>query len=506
MRAALGFVVLHVALTATGFALLRALGMASVPMERRTTLATLGPALLAGAALVLPLLIVLLVLGIPLNLISATLVCLACSTTAELVARRRAASFALADTSSLAASGRTWLHRGVILGVGAYFAFGAVALARMPTVSDDARIWSLRGLTLAYYHGLQPEIFQNQAQSGGHAIYPLFQPALEALVFQAMGHPQLRFFHVELWLLFAAAIWTAVYLILRTSPRVGRLALVWVAPLALVALTPAVLDNLVVGLADVTGSVLLATGSLALGLWLDKGEVGCLGLGVVLLAAAANTKDEDLVAAVLILVVGIIFDLARARSAERMHRLRLVGVVALSFAVLVVPWRAWTAIHHLSDSVQPPIPHALSPSYIFSRTHQLNQTITAMLQQTSGEWRWLAAIFIGACVICIAVGDGRRIAGFYLASVIAVVMSLLWLYTTTPVSLTFLLNTSMNRTVDLFMVLAAVATAHLLAHMQRGDHSDPAGRRGAGRARAAEDDADESQPSARGAAYGPADN
>jgi hypothetical protein len=85
----------------------------------------------------------------------------------------------------------------------------------------------------------------------------------------------------------------------------------------------------------------------------------------------------------------------------------------------------------------------------------------------SSEWRWLAAIFIGAVIICIAARAACRVAGFYLATVIAIVMSLIWLYTTTPVSLTFLLRTSMNRTVDLFMVLAAVATSHLLANMTR---------------------------------------
>ncbi len=56
-------------------------------------------------------------------------------------------------------------------------------------------------------------------------------------------------------------------------------------------------------------------------------------------------------------------------------------------------------------------------------------------------------------------------AWFYLGSFTAIVISLLWRYTTTHVSLAFLLPTSMNRTVGLFMVLAAVGTAHLIARM-----------------------------------------
>ncbi len=476
------------------------------PDVDREGVAALGLSLLAGVGLVLPLLILLLVLGVPVNLVSAGLVCLACVTASELIARRRARTTQIVHASKRAASaGGAWLRRVALLVAGAYFAFGAFALARLPTMSDDARIWSLRGLTLAHYHGLQPEIFQNPSQSGAHPIYPLFQPVLEALVSQAMGGPQLRFFHAELWLLFAGAIWAATYLILRAMPRLEGVVPIWIAPLVLLSLTPAALDNLVSGYADITGRVILATGSLALALWLDRGELGSLGLGVVLLAAAANTKDEDLVAAVLLLVVAIVFDLARARGApQRLHRLRLAGGAALCFAVLVLPWRVWTARHHLSDSVEPRIPHALSPAYIFGRTHQLSQTVTSMVRQTLGEWHWLAAVFIVACVICIAARTGRRVAGFYLASVLVIVVSLLWLYTTTPVNLGFLLRTSMDRTVDLFMVPAAMATAHLLAYMQRGGPSESA-TQPTGRPQSVEDDLVESRPSVHSRARSAAD-
>jgi hypothetical protein len=422
-------------------------------------------------ALVLPVLIVLLVLGVPLTLPTAALACAICAGLAELFVRRHAPQVApepTVEASSYASSPAGWVSRFGLAAAGAYLAIGAFAVARLPTVLDDARIWSLRGVTVAYYHGLQPEIFQSQAQSGGHPIYPLFQPVLEAVVSQAMGGPQLRFFHAELWLLLGAALWTAGYLIVR-GRRPADTGALWIAPLALVAVTPAVIRNVAMGYADITGSVALAAGALAVALWLEREEIGFLGFAVLLLASAASTKNEDLVAAVLVLAVGAIAAIIPApeRTSWPLLRRRLLalGACGLWFAVLVVPWRIWTSAHHLSDSIEPPLPRALSPSYVFSRTHELREAATAMLTQTLTQWGWLAAIFISAAVVCLVTRTARRVTSFYAASVAAIVLALLWLYTTTPVSLGFLLPTSMDRTVAVFMVLAAFATAHLLATM-----------------------------------------
>jgi hypothetical protein len=226
-------------------------------------------------------------------------------------------------------------------------------LAPLPTIGDDARIWSLKGLTLTYYHHLQPEIFQNQAQAGGHPIYPLFQPGLEATLFQWMGSAELRLFHTELWLILGAAIWTAAYLIAR-SVRFAIDRPVWLAALALLALTPAVVLNVSMGYADITASVLLGVGALSLALWLDGAELGHLCLAAVLLAAAANGKDEDLTATIFVLIAAacVVIVGLRERSTSvwlRERALPLAGA-ALYLAVLVLPWRIWTSAHHLTDS------------------------------------------------------------------------------------------------------------------------------------------------------------
>jgi hypothetical protein len=471
MRALVGFLGLHAVLIATGFAFLRAAGLVPIRSGGRATIAASGPSLLAGAALAVPILIVLLVVAVPLTLVSAVLVCLACVGGSEIIAKRRT-DLDLPTTNL----GRAWwssptarIAGAGLLAATAYAIVGAFAFARLPTVLDDARIWSLRGLTLTYYHGLQPEIFQSQGQSGAHPIYPLFQPALESLLFQAMGGPKLGFIHAELWLLFGAAIWTAGYLITRSAHRFSPGRSAWIGALALLALTPAAIHNIAMGYADITGSVVLAVGAVGLALWLDEERRGYLALATVLLAAAASTKDEDLTAAVLVLVVGGVATILRGTASHtgstlRSRLLPFAGAV-LGFAALVLPWRIWVGAHHLTDSVEPPLPRALSPVYILNRTHELHETATAMLTQTLSQWGWLAAVFIVTCSACAITRTARGTACFYAASFAAIVISLLWLYTTTATSLAFLLPTSMSRTIDVFMVLAALATAHLLARL-----------------------------------------
>ncbi len=223
------------------------------------------------------------------------------------------------------------------------------------------------------------------------------------------------------------------------------------------------------GDADVTGSVTLATGVLALALWLEHDDRSALALGTVLLAAAASTKDEDFVGAVIVLVIAWAISLLRARADSADHRpgrrLRALAASTTAVAALVLPWRIWVAAHHLTDSVEPHLPQALSPGYILSRTHQLHEAASAMLAQVRTEWGWLAAVFIATCIISMSTRTTRQAARFYLVAFLATGLALLWLYTTTHVSLAFLLPTSTDRTIDVFMVPAALAAAYLLARL-----------------------------------------
>ena len=477
MTAVLGFIALHLLLIGLGMVALHVAGLADLKGWSAPTLClALGPGFVAGVALLMPWLVIALLLKIPLTFgtaaVAAVVGTFVLLLAGRLVARRGrpAAPAPRPETHP----GRDWAgtkRRPVVLvgaAAGAFTLWGAVALARSPTRGDDARIWSLRGLTLAYYGRLQPEIFLNPLQAGAHPVYPLLQPGLEAVLSSAVGEPALAFFHTELWLLLVAAVWTAGFLIWRADfrPSSGSTR-AWVAAVALLAVVPVVVNNVIIGDADTTGSVFLGLGVLCIGLWLDSDKRGYVALAAVLLTAAGSTKDEDLVASILVIVVAFAIVVCRAAlgRSSRTIRSQLVPLVlaGIYFAALSLPWRLWLHAHHLTDSVEPPIPRALNPIYFLGRGTQLRETLTAMLAQTLQEWDWLAALFIVVCGICIASGRGRRVAAFYLATFAGLVLALLWLYTTTPLSLGFLLPTSMDRTVGVFMVMTPFAIAHLMS-------------------------------------------
>ncbi|HWF53241.1 MAG TPA: hypothetical protein VG223_01375 [Solirubrobacteraceae bacterium] len=476
MRAVAGFILLNGWFLLIGLAALRAIGMLAAPVRSRAVLAALGPAFVAGIGLLAPLLVLSLIVGIPLNVPVAIIVGGALIAAAELLARRsahRSTSPTSAPVLANPVPPVRWLRRGAAVLGGLYLVYGVYALAAAPTRGDDARIWSLRSLTLSYYHSLQPEIFLNPLQQGAHPGYPLLQPIVEALMSISMGAPQLRLYHSELWLLVGAVVWSAAYLIERRGVPGAVRRPMWLAALVLFALTPITILNVGVGDADITGSALLALGTLAIAVWLDRQDRSALAFGAITLVAAASTKDEDLFAGILVLVIAGMFVLVRHRDELIRRRPRLrsawpwLGTVAW-FAVFTGDWRLWQASHHLSDTVTPPLPKALSPVYFIDR-HRLHQVVTYLLQQTLQQWGWLAAIFLVTCAVCWATRIARATVVFYLAAWLAIAAVIVWIYVTTPLSLGFLIPTSINRTVGVFMVLAALATAHLLAQLLRSD-------------------------------------
>lgn len=188
--------------------------------------------------------------------------------------------------------------------------------------------------------------------------------------------------------------------------------LAWLPVLALLVVTPESLFNLGMGYADLTGSILLGTGAVALGLWFERGDDGYVAAATVLLAAAANTKDEDLVGVCAVLVIALIALLIRRRPGRLPTFIAALAVIA----AFVVPWRIWVSAHHLSDSVEPPLAHALSPVYIFDRLHDLNISAAAMVSNGISGFPWLAPVFLATCIICLVTGTARRTACFYLGA------------------------------------------------------------------------------------------
>jgi hypothetical protein len=456
MRELAGFALLQGVLALAGVGSLRAFGLLGA--GTRPAVLGLGPAWLAGTVLVGLGLVLLLVLGVPFTLVTVAVVGVGAAGVAFAIAWHRGVASERVVDAAAVPPGRLWLVRIAIAAAAAYVGFGAYAVARAPTQADDARIWSLKGLALTYYDSLRPEIFLNPATAVSHHVYPLLQPVLEAALGRVMGRPELRLFHVELWLILIASIWTGAYLIWWRRERSVR-EQAGVVLLALVALTPAIASNIWTGHADAAGAVLLAAGAVALGLWIDGAADGHLWLAAILLGAAANTKDEDMIGAIVVLSVAgamLIF------AGDRPRRLRWLGAVGIA-ALLILPWRIWTAMHHLRDNVTPPLPRALTPGFLIARAPELRRVGMAIVSHTVDEWGWAAAVFLILCVVGLATRSSRRLTAFYLISFVAIAVAMLWLYGTTPINLSHLIPRSMSRTVNEFMVLAAFGSAHLLS-------------------------------------------
>ncbi len=337
MIAVLGLVELHAVLIALGGSVLWAAGLID-PRDGalRGLGAALGPAHVFGVALLMPWLVIVLLLRIPVTFGTAVIVSVLGFAVMLAVGHRlgrpgvstwRAAAPRLRPRALAA------LALVVLTGL---VAWAFVVMSRLPTVGDDARIWSLRGLTLAYYSRLAPEIFLNQGQSGNHPVYPLLQPELEATVSRALGHAAPSFFHAELWLLFVCCVWTAAYVLWRRRPLRRPVAVAaWAPAVAVLAVIPAEVSNLIGGNADTTGSLLLALGVLCAGLWLDRAGRRYLALSAVLLTAAASTKDEELLAAAIVCGILVVGAAGHVLAGDRARRAReylgpVIGLVAYS--------------------------------------------------------------------------------------------------------------------------------------------------------------------------------
>jgi hypothetical protein len=202
-------------------------------------------------------------------------------------------------------------------------------------------------------------------------------------------------------------------------------------------------------------------------IWLQRRQSAGLVLGAIVLAAAANTKDEAMPAVIIVFACAGLAALLRGarregRAAPRSGGVMRVALLGLFLLGMILPWRLWVSSHGLIDTVTPPLPSALSPSYLFHRGQEMSLAATAMLQQINLGWNWFTALFFVVTAVCFLRRVARRAAAFYLATLLALATMLLWLYGTTPLPLSFLLPTSADRTVGLFMSLTPFATAHLL--------------------------------------------
>lgn len=441
-------------LAIAGLGILAVAGL--LPGRLSSILGALGLAYMTGAAIVPLVLAALLAVGVPLNLPLFTVIVLVCAAIGALRWRPGgAASFSISIRGPLA-SWRTWPTDTWIVAAfcaifGGYWVIGLLSTAVMPLNGWDAwSIWARKAEMLTVHNSLIPGFFTSPSYGFTHLDYPLQYPIWEALHFRASGGFHTQMLPRHIWLLLATFVWAAAYL-LRNDVR----PVIWAPVLLLVSAAPGVWQQLLSGYADVPMAMFIGLGATALGLWLSRDNIGCLAVAAIMLAAAANSKNEGLA------TVGVLFLMAGAIAVSRRANVRALLVAASAVAVAVLPWRLWIAANGIQGDM--PVSKGLQPGYLFDHLERVRPALEAINAQLGDQSRWLYLLPLAAMVVAASLisGIGRRIAAFYLGAFILSWAVFVWSYWISPYNLAWHLSTSVDRVVSAPMFICFVAVIHV---------------------------------------------
>ena len=337
-----------------------------------------------------------------------------------------------------------------IIGVAAFvvtlvlLAHAVNAFSVRPLVEWDGwAIWAMKARALYDFGGVAHGVFTTQPY--GPLQHPLLLPALEATGFRSMGAFDGTLIHVQLALLafgFAAALWT---LLRGRAPA----ALAGATILAIVA-ADSTLRQLAGNLADIPLAFCVALGVVALACALQEERSGLLPFAAIMLGAATLTKPEGLLFAAAALVPFVLIVRTRASL-----------LTAAGVALILLPWRIFTAIHGLKNP-EYSFGDALNPGYLSDHSDRVRPAFAGVWHQVwSSGWAWLVPLtlvaFAGALL-----ARRWRLAGFAAAWALlsfAGIVLVFWI-SVVPIELT--LKWAAYRTVA-SLVIGAAALAPLLA-------------------------------------------
>jgi hypothetical protein len=334
---------------------------------------------------------------------------------------------------------------------------------------DAWAMWLHKGHLLYAFGHIPTAFFTSKAYLYMHQNYPLLVPLVNAEWFHFAGFNVVTL-HAQYWFIYCAELWALGY----TASRRAR-PIVWAPLLCMLAVTP----NLVFGqtslYADIPMALFLLLAALWLGEWVGRADaqasaVAPLVIAILMLGAAANTKNEGMTGAIaLIAGAWVVLLLARRRSAP----LRRLALASVGFLAMVAPWQLWLAVHHVGGDI--PIGKGIDPVYLIDHLNRLGPSASAFYHNAiSSGWDGLVVIALVLLLVGLCVGRLRREASFFLVAAGLNVAAILWVYVISPINLTWWLATSANRTDDGFVLTIAAATFALCGQML------PAGSGGSG--------------------------
>jgi hypothetical protein len=438
-----------------GYGVLNAIGF--LRLTAADWFAAVGLSFLAGVSWVALVAIALLTVGVPLTL--TTFVALSIVTGVVGLSLRRD-WLNMARTPAVVGDWRqrirsvpwhAWVA-GLTLAALAVYAVSGGFLARVRPLQDwDAwSIWSRKAEMLFHTGHLSTDFFASSAYTFMHPDYPLLVPVFESIEYRAMGAVDTRAIHLQFWLLLMAFVLAIIYLGFRRGTLFE-----WLPLAVVVAITPAVVSQIFTAYADIPTALFLAVGALLLGEWLSRHDHKDLAVSVLFLAGAASTKNEGLVAAVIVLAVAAIVSLATAGRRD----LRPVLIAGGAFVAAILPWRLWLSAHGIHGDISPR--KGLEPSYLSHRTGRIWPSVESLYDQVArGGWLYVVPIAASIALVCLLIRGRRPIAAFYLASGVLAFAALVWVYWISPTTpIAAFLSSSAYRVVA---VLAALSFAAIL--------------------------------------------
>jgi hypothetical protein len=309
---------------------------------------------------------------------------------------------------------------------------------------DGWAIWATKARALFEFGGAYGPVFTTYPP----VQHPLFLPALEAIDFHALGRFDGTLVHVQLGVLgfgFAAALWTLL------RERVPA-ALAGLGVLAIVSAT-AFVKQLSTNYADAPLALFVPRGPVSLARGLAAAPATLLPAAAIFLGTATLTKPEGLLFAIAAVVAALI---AGGRA-----RLRGTLLAGAAVALILLPWRIFTAVHHLKNP-EYSLGNAVNPSYLYDQADRLGAALRSIVGHAfSFDWGLLVPLGLAAIVVALLSGQKRLgvFATLWTLLSFAGIVLVFWI-SVVPVELT--LRWAAYRTVA-SLVIGLAALAPLLA-------------------------------------------
>lgn len=290
--------------------------------------------------------------------------------------------------------------------------------ARVAVISawDAWAFWLPKAQSLVYFDGLD-------TRAGGftsfeHPHYPPLAPAQEAIAFRFMDAVDPLALPLQHWIV-ACAFFAALAGLL--AGRVPPIVL-WPS-LTMLAFAPALTGLVGSSLADEPLALLFALAGVTGALWLLDGDARLAALTAIFLAAAALTKNEGVLLA-LVLVAA----LAAASYGRLRERARVLAGLAAAPVAAVVPWKLWLELHDVRVSPPYSLGDLARPGYLVERLDRLRVVLEELPGYVFSSDQWLYVVPLALVAAALAARGVPRLTALTVATAGAIFVALVAVY------------------------------------------------------------------------------